>query len=775
MRHRRIIVSIALLACCLPLSAQQLSDSYYRENPSWVDAELWATDGEYHLMPMSLTSPFESFALYGFSFVSYAHRGEHRTLQTNRLGAITLDSPLQRYPDYSLLSLLRRVPSQREEYDSSTHSEWGADLRGEIYHISPSSLVGHHNLRMQLSSRTYRTALGYRGAWQNEQGVNYSFAAGGRWGRDAVVEGLFTQEEYIWIAGEKSRTYADGLTGRTELALMVSPTVRSMRSWNSEEVFSLSGNRYYNSYWGEQNGKVRSSRLRREFVPALYIAWNLNDSYILSNVNISAMVRAGRKSRSTLDWVDAPSPIPDYHLYLPSYSADPQAALLMEEVWREGDRDYTQIDWHRLYHANTLFEGARYAVMDERHDLFSVDLDGSAALLGAEGGRVGLRVSMHDAREYNVAADMLGSERLLDGYDLYDYSVRHESSELYLSLHGVEEWGSYAASAELGAVAMEYRSRTTQRRGRDIFAVAAARFSWNQTLSEALRVGATAHYNRSAPYWADVYGAPEGSMSRNRWAKGENMLGAELRGEYELGEATLYATLYARMTTTASRVEHFWNDVRDEYTALMVGGMERLDAGAELSLRMPLSPQLRLEGHLAAGSYRFVGNAVADMVLFDTGGVVAEEAHIGLKGAVASSSPRLLGALKLNYYTSSGWMMGLECAAVSQRVLEPSLWLRSSSLPLEKMSSDERERLLEQGSLGNAYNLSAFLFRRFGDFSLSLSLRNLLGSRNSYYDGYQPSRLYITEKEYAQSYKPHSPRVQYIYPLHAYVTLNYDF
>lgn len=778
--HRRwllLLLTLLIVAHRLPLSAQQMSDSYYRENPSWLDAELWASDGEYYLGTTSLYSPFERFALYGFSSFGYSYRGESRNGLTTHLGAIRLTSPLSRYTDYSLISILRRLPAEREEYHLSSHSEYGAAHRGEIYHTSPADFVGHRRLRLQLSSRTYCSAVGYSSAWQNRRGTYYSLSAGGRWGRDAVVEGLFTQEEYVWLSGQRLKERSEGVRESLQIALMLNPTLRSQRSWNTEEVFELTGNRYYNSYWGLQSGRVRSSRLRREFLPAVYVAWNLNDDYVLSNINLSALVRGGRKSRTTLDWVDAPSPIPDYYGYLPSYCDDPQAALLVEDVWRRGEERYTQIDWQSLYRTNMLWatEGARYALFEERSDMLSLELDGSAALLGEEGGRVGVRVSLHDDREYNVASDLMGGERLAEGYDLYDYSVEYGSGVVYASLRTVEDWGNLSASLEAGATSIGYRSRTTQRSGDDTYALLAARAMWNSRPEEWLRVGATAYYNRSAPYWGDRYGASEGKMMPNRWAGAESNLGGECRAEVELYGATIYVTLYSHLTTGGSRVEHFWNDVRDEYSALMVGRLRSLRSGVELSVRVPLSPQLRAEGHFSMADYRYIDDAVASLVAFDTGEVVAEEADVYLDGVISSSSPRLLGAVKLNYFTPSGWMLGLECAAAARRVVEPSLWLHSSILPLERMTAEEREALLDMKSLGGGYNLSLFAYRRIGNLSLSLSVRNLLGSRNIYYDGYQPSRLYIRDVEYALSYAPHAPRLQYVYPLHAYLTVSYDF
>lgn len=82
--------------------------------------------------------------------------------------------------------------------------------------------------------------------------------------------------------------------------------------------------------------------------------------------------------------------------------------------------------------------------------------------------------------------------------------------------------------------------------------------------------------------------------------------------------------------------------------------------------------------------------------------------------------------------------------------------------------------LTEQPSLGTAPNLSATIYRRVGRVGVSLSVRNLLGGCVKY-DGYQPSRLFVTEKEYALGYEAHPSKFQYSYPRNTTITISYDF
>lgn len=759
--------------------AQQLSDSYYRENPSWLDAELWATEGEYYLLTSPIAAPFEHFSLYGFSFVDYAPRGgvEPYAL-TSTLGVMELQNPLDRYPDYTLLSLLRRVPSEREYEYSVSHSSLSASPRTERFLTSPFTVEEGSRLRLGAATRTYLSTLGYSLAGRKGESWGYSLAVGGRWGRDTAVEGLFTSEEYLWLSGDWRKSLKEGLTSDLQVALMVAPTLRSQRSWNTEEVFRLAGNDQYNSYWGWQNGKVRSSRVRREVMPTLYASWSLRDEYILSDVNLSALLSGGRKSRSTLDWVGAPSPLPDYYGYLPSGISDPEVALRAESAWREQDERFTQIDWHSLYESNLLTpDNPHYLLMDERSDRLSAAVDLSAGLLGAEGGRVGLKGAWHTSREYNVARDLMGGAVMPDGLDLYDFDLLHRSWALYATLYGVHDWGRLSAAAEVGRESIGYDSAITSiQRSGDYFTTFRARICWDDRVSESAQMGAVASAYSSAPHYESLYGATQGAMRVNPYAeRAPWSVSGEMWGRWSGERVSVNVATYASFSARESGVEHFWNDLTNQYVALLAGGLERLHAGVEIATQVDITSSLTLGAYGALNMYRYVGDGVGDIVEFDSGERVAESILLHTSGLTSSSSPEVVGALSLKYFTPRGWLLGAEWAVVGSRVVEPSLFLHSDYLLSHVEIPEEHEALKAQHSLGGASSLSLFVYRRMGEWTLSLSVRNLLNDTSSYRAGYQPSRVHIHESPYDNYYTPQGARYQHIYPRHAYLSVTYEF
>lgn len=775
---RRLCVVLLALSFWQISSAQQLSDSYYRENPSWLEAELWASEGEFYLQ-QPLSAPFEHFALYGFSFVDYEPRGGAPAYGlTTHLGRLDVRNPLDLYPDYGLISLLRKVPSRSELSYSISHSLVSTAHRAESFLTSPLEVEESSRLRMQLSSRTYRLGLGYSLARRVGEEWGYSLAVGGRWGRDGHIEGLFCDEEYLWLSGEWRKEVKEGLESSLQVAFMVAPTERSQRSWNTEEVFELAGTPNYNSYWGWQSGKVRSSRIRREVMPTLYASWSLKDRYILSDVNLSALVRGGRKSRSTLDWVEAPNPTPDHYTYLPSGAADPLVALEAERVWREGDESYTQIDWQGLYRTNILStDGAHYLVMDERSDRLSALVDLSAGLLGLEGGRLGLKGGWNGSREYNTPRDLLGGKRAAEGYDLYDFGLLHRSWGLYMTLYGTHDCGQWSAALEYGGERVDYHSATTRRHQEGkYYNNLRARLCWDGSLSESVMVGAVGSYLLAAPYYAEQYGATEGVMTLNPYAKRSvGNLSGEVWGQWREGSVSLMVTLYSSLVTRESAVEHFWNDLTDQYVALMAGDMESLYAGVELSLETGLTESLLLGGYASLGTNGYVGDGRGDIVRFDSGQKIATGTTLHTKGLRTSTTPSSVAALTLKYFTPRGWLIGAEWAVAGGRFLAPSLLFCSDYL-LDRVSTpEEQEEISSQKPMATASNINLFAYRRFGAWTLSLSVRNVANSTSPYRAGYQPSRVVVSGSDYANSYRPQGARYQHLYPRHLYLSVAYEF
>lgn len=229
-----------------------------------------------------------------------------------------------------------------------------------------------------------------------------------RTGRDMHVEGVFTNA--LTASLRAAKRFGDD--HNLSLTLIVPPSVRGTRLSSAEEAFRLTGDRLYNPAWGFQHGKVRNSRVRREFVPLAVFSYRMPVS---QSTSLAADFSAeyGTRKYSALGWYDARTPMPDNYRYLPGYTGDRET----EQAWRAGDARYTQIDWDELIAQNRMAAGHAVYALEDRAERLG-DLNFSALFTTALDARLTLRYGLvlrhARSRNFKQMRDLLGAEYITD-------------------------------------------------------------------------------------------------------------------------------------------------------------------------------------------------------------------------------------------------------------------------------------------------------------------------------------------------------------------------
>jgi len=200
------------------------------------------------------------------------------------------------------------------------------------------------------SNRTYtgRAMITYNSGLQ-KNGLAYSISASRRWGNEGFIDGTVYDAFGFFGALEYKLNSKNSLN----LTAIYSPNRRGGVSAITERVFKELG-RKYNPYWGLQDGKKRSSRIREIEEPIFMFSHFLETEKI--NLTTTMLYQIGKQGRSRLDYANAPNPSPNYWRYLPNISEKPQ------------------VDWNSLYDANTntanIADGgaARYILYEDRTD-----------------------------------------------------------------------------------------------------------------------------------------------------------------------------------------------------------------------------------------------------------------------------------------------------------------------------------------------------------------------------------------------------------------------
>ena len=147
------------------------------------------------------------------------------------------------------------------------------------------------------------------------------------------------------------------------------PTVQGRQGIAVQETYDLTGENFYNPYWGYQTQsdgtqKKRNARNRNNHKPYLTLGhyWSISEKLIIQT-NLYAI--NGRTANTNLNWFNANDPRPDYYKYLPSYFINNQGSLSGNQIienqadynqilqgWQQNNPNTTQLNWDLMYNAN---------------------------------------------------------------------------------------------------------------------------------------------------------------------------------------------------------------------------------------------------------------------------------------------------------------------------------------------------------------------------------------------------------------------------------------
>ncbi len=301
---------------------------------------------------------------------------------------------------------------------------------------------------------TYSTGL-LKNGWA------FSASGTGRWAQKGYVPGTSFQGYGYYLGADKKFNDKHLLS----FVGFGAPITQTRASYETNEAYALTntnqsnslldnvknaisnshaGNNHYNSYWGYQNGQIRSAKTSTTNVPTAIVTevWKIND---YSKLTTSLFYSFGRTSISNLNYYGVPPPAPDYYKYMPSYygptssDADPGQFAALTQAWQNGAVNPVsglltgQIDWGGMYNINynnlntvknvdgvqgANYTGKRslYILEDQRQDvsskgfnaIYNTKLKNDVYVTG------GINGTISNTRYYKVMDDLLGGDYWLD-------------------------------------------------------------------------------------------------------------------------------------------------------------------------------------------------------------------------------------------------------------------------------------------------------------------------------------------------------------------------
>ncbi len=321
--------------------------------------------------------PFRDFSKYRFGAVRYRERGLDSRRFGVTLGGIDLTDNLSSYPDWNIITLARRAGLAAAQTPAMVATGRPAKVgRSENYSLHPSGDDLYIILRT--GDRYAQGGGELRHSHASPSGWSWTVAAAAQAGDDSHFKGVYTDEAGGVVSLSKRWTRGASLT----LLGIGGETDRGSRTAATLEAFDLAGDIHYNPVWGQQGGRemqggrVRNSRTTRArfFFAAAELQLPLGEERMLS---LTVAMRSNRGGRTRLAWYDASSPMPDYYRSMPSFLPDWEAAEMVADAWRAGDRTVTQLDWRKFYYNNTLAPDGRATYIVEEQVEQARDLHAS--------------------------------------------------------------------------------------------------------------------------------------------------------------------------------------------------------------------------------------------------------------------------------------------------------------------------------------------------------------------------------------------------------------
>ena len=783
----------------------------------------------YLTLPLkAYADPFVSLSEFNFSFLRYRPRGYDFRQQGISLNGIDLGDDFSGNKPWGLLRVIYDSPfeaTRTEGLATSIASLPGVWNGSRDYLLEAGSLPLGGRVGMMVADRRFRGGMrvNAHSGWMRH-GWAGSLSASRRWGRDAHVQGVFADD----LAGMLSVDKRWGTRHTLSFHALFASTQQGTRGSATAEAFELTGDPMYNPYWGAQNGRERNARVQDNRYWMGLATWRFVPSERWT-VRVSASLLNALSGYSGLDRYDASNPYPDYYRYMPSYIADPTVASQVEEAWREGDRQVTQIDWTRLYEINrAAWDGeAVYALGSDMTDQLAFQLAASFEARSRWGAKWngGVRVRVERETHYRRLDDLLGASYVPDidqfliddeyfGDQLqndlnhpdrsvrpgeaysYFYDLYHRYYGGWICLETDGASGGFGDTRLKGTIGLQAAWRSYDRLGfyeKELFPAEASygpspqatftdyrlQGTLNYAFSSSHHLGLEVAYGDQAPVARDVFLSVD---YRNRLIdelRPENWLGGELRYRWSGRWWDVTLTGYATWRRGGVQVRSYYDDIAGAYADLVMRDIDRLYAGVELGTLFTLTPRWSLRVAGAWANNQYTRDARLDIYDNKSGETMAESERAYIRGYHPGGTPQRIASAELRY-GGRMWMasVSVNWAGDHYVMLNP---LRRTRRVCDRVSVPEiREAFLAQERLGEATTLDLFVSKSFrvgrdGYLSLSVAVNNLANRRTIVYSGYEPWRIARTGDGPERSFTPFDSRYLHAYGRTFYGTLNYRF
>lgn len=632
------------------------------------------------------------------------------------------------------------------------------------------------------------------------KGWAFMGTVGYRWGREGFAEGTFYNSLSYFLSAQKIFNDKHSLS----LTTWGNPSERSQQGASTDEAYWLANDRYYNPYWGYQNGKKRNSRVVNNYEPSALLTWDyqINDK---AKLTTSLIGRYVMYSSTKLNYNNTTNPAPDYWKNFPSYyfnvwdendldnrdEADLAAWTNSYNYWTSSKAN-RQIQWDKLYFANKQLnqtgEDAAYYIQAKHNDHLMINL-GSTLNFDFDKEtklKAGLQIGTNKGMHYQTMEDLLGANVFhnINNYAVgtypasdprVQYDLNNPNGEVHegdrfgydynLYVDNVKLWAQYTKDygrthsylmGKIGGTQMWRKGNmrnglapeNSYGKGKKAYFLdGGVKIGSSINLGYGNIISLGVGYEARAPQATTAFVAPEINNDFVNNLKCERIGSAELN--YSLNASWVRASLsgYFTHVTQQNEWQNFYFDDENSFTYVSLNGVEKNYYGVELGLQFKVTSNFSINLIGSMSEAKYAKNTNVRYMLSNEG--TSKEDICRNEGMRESGTPLTVGNIGLNYRVN-GWYFNLNGNYYDRIYLGYSPCLRYEET-LKTMGNIDNEGnyiVPEQAKGKGGFMLDASIGKSFrvgkNNLNVNLMLTNILNNTKMVSGGYEQSRSSYT-------------------------------
>lgn len=540
---------------------------------------------------------------------------------------------------------------------------------------------------------------------------------------------------------------------------------RGKNSPSIREVMDITGDMFYNSNWGLQNGQVRNANYNESFQPYFILSheWKINQH---SSLNTSAAYQTGTNGDSYFNWFNGSNPDPDYYKYLPSYQTD---SVLHDQVLQAQTDNpmLLQINWDNLYNqnyantdsvenangisGNTVVGKRSIHIIEKRMkgiNEFSFNTYYNNTISDHVSITAGAMYQMQSNRYYKVVDDLLGGDFFVDlnqfaqftfpgndsvsqnNYDTPNRIVKTGDEYGYnyeLNLHKASVWAQgrmsfkkvdffISGKLDINAFWRNGLWRTglfpNDSKGASetfVFASPFVKAGVTYKVNGRNYIFANAAYGLRAPMVTDVFLSPR---TRNQ-ALGNPVQQTIITGEagyiHNSPKFKFRAVGYITYALDGIRTMSFYHDLYNNNVNLTMQNIDIRSYGGEFGLDWKIYKGIALNAAVAIGRSQYIDRPLATTTLDNSQETLAKDELVYFTNVNVANGPQWANTIGISYNSPQFWFVKLSFNYFDWMWIDASP-IRRTAGAVEGLdpNSQQYQNIVSQERLPGAFTMDFF-------------------------------------------------------------------